>query len=203
MTYFISRLLYKALLKILFGFKVIGKENIPKKGPFIMASNHVSIADPAVVGVACHTAQLTFMAKKELFDIPVFGLWFRAVGCIPTERDFRNFGPVKKAVKRLKAGGVLGIFPEGTRSVDGQLKKLEPGIGLIALKSGAPIVPVYISGTQKALPKGKKFLRPCKVTAKIGKIVDISESTGLSEKRKIYESIGEKVMDAILSLKDE
>lgn len=202
MAYFISRLIYKVLLKILFRFEVRGSENLPRKGPFIVASNHASLIDPAVVGVACHTMPVTFMAKRELFDVPVLGRWVRAVGCIPIERDSGSFKPLKTAVRKLREGGAVGIFPEGHRSPDGRLREPEAGIGLLASKSEAPIVPVYLSGTDKALAKGKKFITLCRVTAKFGKIIDIARTTTPSERKKTYESIGEKTMDAISRLKD-
>jgi 1-acyl-sn-glycerol-3-phosphate acyltransferase len=203
MTYFISRLIYKAILKILLKFEVRGSENLPEKGPFIVASNHASFIDPAVVGVACRTMPLAFMAKREVFEVPILGRWVRAVGCIPVERDSGSFRPLKAALQKLRAGGALGIFPEGSRSPDGRLQKAEAGIGFLASKSKAPIVPVYLSGTDKALPKGEKILRRCKVTAKFGKIIGMDKDAKISERRKVYDSIGEKVMGAIAGLKDE
>lgn len=203
MAYFISRLILKVLLKILFRFEVRGSENLPRKGPFIVASNHASLIDPAVVGVACRTAPVIFMAKRELFGVPILGPWVKAVGCIPVERDSGSFKTLKNAVKKLKEGKALGIFPEGRRSPDGRLQKPEAGIGLLVSKSAAPIVPVYVSGTDKALARGKKFITLCKVTAKIGKIISIKETTEFSGRREIYESIGEKVINVISRLKDE
>jgi len=198
-----SRLILKALLNAFFSLEIEGTENLPKKGPFIVASNHVSHVDPVVVGVACNTSQLAFMAKRELFDMPIVGPWVKAVGCIPVERESGGPASLKKAVKKLKNGDAIGIFPEGRRSVDGSLKKPEPGIGLLAAKSGAPIVPMYVSGTAKVMPKGQKVPKPYKIKARIGKIVDISESSGLSGRREVYEFIGEKVINAIAALKDE
>ena len=198
-----SRFILKALLNTFFGFEVEGVENLPEKGPFIVASNHVSYVDPVVVGVACNTSQLTFMAKRELFDMPILGPWIKSVGCIPVERDSGSSGPLKKAMRKLKGGGSIGIFPEGRRSPDGSLKKSEPGIGLLAAKSGVPIVPIYVFGTAKVMPKGRKFPKPHTIKARIGKIVDIGESAGSSGKREAYELIGEKVIDAIAALKDE
>ncbi len=203
MAYFISRIIYKVILKILVRLEVKGSENLPLKGPFIIASNHASIMDPAVVGVACHTVPVTFMAKRELFDVPILGLWMRAVGCIPVERDSRSFRPLKAAVQKLKDGGALGIFPEGRRSPDGRLQEPQAGIGLLALKAKAPIVPVYLSGTDTALAKGKNFITPYKVTARFGNVLGIKETTKISERREFYQSIGEKVMNAISQLKDE
>lgn len=204
MTYFISRLILKVLLKILLGFEIKGSENLPKKGPFIIASNHASLIDPPIVGVACNTAPLAFMAKKELFDVPILGWWVKAVGCIPIERGSASFMSIKHAVQKLKEGKALGIFPEGSRSPDGELQKAQAGIGFLASKSGASIMPLYISGTDKALPREKKLMKLCKVKATIGKLIDINESSRrFSKGRELYESIGEKVMEAISRLKNE
>ncbi|MGB2705807.1 MAG: lysophospholipid acyltransferase family protein [Candidatus Omnitrophota bacterium] len=202
-TYINSRRIFKVLLKAFFSFEVEGRENLPKKGPFIIVSNHTSYADPVVVGAACDTSSITFMAKKELFDMPILGPWVKAVGCIPVERDSGSSRPLKEAVQKLKEGQTISIFPEGRRSKNGSLQKSEPGIGLLALKTGTPIVPIYISGTAKAMPKGQRIPKPCKIKARIGKIVDIGDGAGFSGKREAYEFIGKKVMDAISRLKDE
>ncbi len=198
-----SRIILKTLLNAFFSLEIEGAENLPKKGPFIVASNHVSHVDPIVVGVACNTSQIAFMAKRELFDMPILGPWIKAVGCISVERNSGSSGSLKKAVQKLKDGGAIGIFPEGRRSPDGSLKKPEPGIGLLAAKSGAPIIPIYVSGTAKVMPKGQKIPKPYKIKARIGKIVDISQRSGLSGKREAYEFIGEKAIAAIAALKNE
>jgi len=202
-VYFFSRILFLIVLKIAFKFKVTGRSNLPKKGPFIMASNHISYADPVVMGVACNTVPIHFMAKKELFNVPFFHLWFKAVGCIPVDRNSKSSAPLKNAIQKLKKGKAIGIFPEGKRSKTDEPLSPEPGIGLIVSKTKVPIIPLYISGTETALPIGKSTLTPCRVSAKIGKAVDIEESMKLSGKKEIYESIGKKVIDAIFRLKSE
>ena len=160
MVYFVSRIAYKIILKLFFNLEVQNAENIPEKGPFIMAGNHVSNADPVVMAVACRTKRLRFLAKRELFDRPFMGAWCRACGCIPIERYSGSSAPLKKSLSVLKNGKALGVFPEGTRSRDGKLHKAEPGVGIIAAKSRVPIVPIYISGTDKVLPIGAKFPVP-------------------------------------------
>ncbi|MFH1593432.1 MAG: lysophospholipid acyltransferase family protein [Candidatus Omnitrophota bacterium] len=201
MIYTLSRIIFTIILKVLTRLEIYGIENIPMSGPFILASNHASNADPAVLGVLSPKTHIIFMAKRELFDIPVFGAWFRAMDCVPIERYSARFGPLKKSVRKLQEGKALGIFPEGTRSTDGKFKKAQPGIGFIAHMSGAPIIPVYISGTDRVLPRGRKFIRLSKVKAKVGHAVDISESAKMRDKRKRYQSIGEDVMRSILQLK--
>lgn len=202
MIYTVSRFIFWVLLKILCNLEVIGRENLPKMGPFIVASNHVSYADPAAVGVTC-TRRLAFMAKKELFEDPWFGWWFRAMGCIPIDRSSPSSEPLKRAIKTLREGKPVAIFPEGMRSADGALQKGEPGIGFIARKTKVPIIPFYTSGTEKALPKGNKPIHPHKVIVKIGKAIDISDDLKLFNKKKINESISNRVMDAITRLKNE
>lgn len=201
MVYFISRQIYKAILKLFFKFKATGRENVPNKGPFIMVSNHMSYSDPVVMGVACHTVPLAFIAKRELFDAPFFGLWVKAVGCISIERFSGSSAPLKKALKKLKEGGAIGIFPEGTRSRDGSLQSAQPGIGIIAAKSKATLIPMHISGTDKALPVGRRFPRLCPIKANIGPAIDISGADAFSDKREFYEFIGKKVMEAIAELR--
>ena len=98
---------------------------------------------------------------------------------------------------------VVALFPEGTRSLDGKLGKAEAGIGLIAIKSGVNIIPIYVSGTDKVLPRGQKHITPNKVRAKIGRPVNIEECKNISDKRKSYECVGEKVMEAIRRLRDD
>ena len=201
MIYYISRFIFEVLLKIICRLEVKGRENLPKKGPFIVASNHASFADPAVIGVSCNTTRISFMAKRELFERPLLGPWCKAVGCIPIERRSGSSGALKKAIQKLKKGEVLGIFPEGTRSLDGELQKAELGIGLLMAKAGVPVIPVYISGTADALPRDAKFPRLRKVVANIGKKIDLNGISQIHEKKKMYEAIGEKVMDAIADLK--
>ena len=203
LVYAISRFIFYVLLKIICKIEIKGRSNFPKKAPFIIASNHASNIDPAIVGAACNTASIIFMAKKELFSHPIFGWWFKAIGCIPIDRYSKDFRPLKVAVERLRKKAVLGIFPEGTRSPDGRLQKAELGIGLLAVKTGVPVVPVYISGSIKVLPKTATKLKSHKVKVRVGKPVDLTENISFKEKRKVYECIGEKIMQAISRLKDE
>ena len=203
MTYSLSRFIFKFLFFVLSKFRVFGRENLPDKGPFIIAANHTSLADPPIVGLACNKNPVRFMAKKELFEIPIFGRWIKAVHCIPVEPG-SSFGTLKEAICSLKEGKVVAIFPEGSRSPDGNLQAPQLGIGLIALKSGAPIFPLYISGTEKCLSKNTKWIKPgCEFIARIGKPVDISDSRNIADKRGAYQYIGRKVMSAIVALKNE
>lgn len=203
LIYLVSLLYYRALLKFYFQFEITGREKVPSKGPFILVANHVSYADPVVMGVACNMVPVTFMAKKELFDKSFLGRWIMAIGCIPTDRHSGSSQSLKKALKiLLKERGVLGIFPEGTRSRDGKLQQAELGIGFLALKAKVPIIPLYIWGTDKVMPIGQTYLTRAKIKAKFGTHIDITGSVKFKDKRKAYGYVGDKIMEAIRELKE-
>ncbi|HZP26193.1 MAG TPA: lysophospholipid acyltransferase family protein [Dehalococcoidia bacterium] len=127
--------------------QIEGLENIPRKGPLIMASNHVSVADPPILCVKT-PRRIAWMAKKELFDIPVVGLCYRFYGCVPVRRGAADLTALRQSEQALRKGLVLGMFPEGTRSRQPGMKTAEPGTALIALRTGVPVLPVALSGTE-------------------------------------------------------
>ena len=198
-----TRGLFMVLSKIIANLRVYGRENLPAEGPFIVASNHVSYVDPGIVGIACDGYRISFMTKRELFESRRWHWWFEAMDSIPADRVAKDSKPLKTAIKKLKNGKIVGIFPEGTRSPDGSIQKAEPGIGLLAEKTGAPIIPVYLSGTDSVLPRGARWLRMHPITARIGKAVKTDSLEAMPDKKERYFSIGEKVMQAIKELQDE
>ncbi len=129
-------------------FKVIGASNIPATGPAIVACNHVSYLDPPALGCGIERP-IAYMAKTELFEIPVLGPVIRALGAFPVDRSRGDVAAIKQAAEVLKSGALLGIFPEGTRNIDGTVKP-QLGVALLASMSGAPVVPAYLSGTSQA-----------------------------------------------------
>lgn len=133
------------LFRIFLRLEVHGAENIPKTGPLVIASNHLSLLDPPVIGVAA-PRKVHFMAKQELF-VPVLGYIYKTLGAFPVKRGGADRAAIKQGIEILQSGEVLAIFPEGTRSKTGQLGKLEPGALMMAGKSNAVIVPTAVSGT--------------------------------------------------------
>src|SRR5439155_5754132 len=132
---------------------VHGRENIPPHGSLILVSNHLNNGDPPALTHAM-PRRVVWMAKQELFDTPGVGLLFRAFGLIPVRRFEADLGALRKAQAALRRGQVLGMFPEGTRSPNAQLGDAEPGTALIALRTGAPVLPVAIWGTENVkLPR--------------------------------------------------
>jgi 1-acyl-sn-glycerol-3-phosphate acyltransferase len=138
----------------LYRFEVIGLENFPKEGGVLLCSNHIHALDPPVVGM---TAPRTvhFMAKEELFKLPILGPLLPKVNAFPVKRGMSDREALRSALKVLKSGEVMGLFPEGTRSTDGVLKKGLSGAGFFALRGDADVVPCAIIGPYKTFRKVK------------------------------------------------
>ena len=134
------------LFRLAFRCRVCGTENIPATGAVIIASNHIGNFDPPLIG--CHIPRrIYFMAKEELFRFPVFADVIRWLGAFPVKRGSADRQAVKRMLEILVAGQVLGVFPEGTRGKNGVLGEPEPGMAMMALKTGTTIVPVAVKGT--------------------------------------------------------
>mgnify|MGYP001214257453 CR=1 FL=1 len=148
----IARLIAKILSQIIFRtfakWKIIDKSNVPKKGGCIFIANHIHEIDPPLV-LASIPRQTRPMAKNELFKIPFIGWFFRAYGAFPVKRFSADTKTMMVAKKIIKNGKPILMFPEGTRSKDGKLKKGYPGAAMLAMLAECPIVPVGITGTQK------------------------------------------------------
>ena len=125
-----------------------GEENLPSEGGAIVAANHMSNWDPPFLASFLQRP-IGYMAKQELFEIPIFGTVIRWLFAFPVRRGAADRSAVKAAVKELRAGRCVGIFPEGTRSKDGEVHRFGAGVALLAAMSGAPVVPAAISGTDK------------------------------------------------------
>lgn len=164
MFYSFIKVFIYVLAKIFLRLEISGTENIPLNGPVVIASNHVSLLDPPIIGVAS-SRKIHFMAKQELF-VPILGSIYRTLGAFPVRRGTADRNAIKYGIDLLLAEKVLAIFPEGTRSKNGQLGKAEPGALMMAGKARAVIVPTAVSGTNlrsssRIWPKVKvKFGKP-------------------------------------------
>lgn len=157
-----KNLIYKAvyhgarsLIEVFAVLEVEGWESIPE-GACLFASNHQSMVDPPLVG-SCLPREIAFVARRSLFDNPIFGFVIRACHSIPLDRGQADVGAIRAALGALAAGQGLLIFPEGTRSPDGVIADAKAGAGLLACRSGAPVVPVRIRGARDVLPRGALF----------------------------------------------
>lgn len=142
----------RIIFRVAFRTRAYGVENIPRDGPLIMACNHLSYLDPPAL---CFSPRrISFMAKKELFEIPVLGPLIRGVGAYPVDRQGSAKSAIKQSLAVLQAGGTVGIFPEGTRNLTGEVQP-QTGVALLASLSGAPVQPVCVVGGNRALRLGK------------------------------------------------
>jgi 1-acyl-sn-glycerol-3-phosphate acyltransferase len=187
----------KPFLKKILRIKVVGVENIPLEGGCIIAANHRSHFDPPVINIVS-PRPVIFLAKKELFEVPVLGWFIKKAGAIPVRRDSRDTAVIKKSISLLKEGFVIGIFPEGSRARPGEFRKPQPGVGYLIEKAKVPVIPVLIEGTDKVLPVNSKFPKLFKynIDVIVGKPIKFE---GISS----YEHIAEKVMHEIRKLKGE
>lgn len=195
MLYLILRPIAILFFKILFRIKVFGKKNIPEKTGFILASNHKSYLDPVALGVAS-SRKLNFMARHDLFCNPLFSWVISTLGAFPVKRDSADLSALKEAMRRVKNGDVLVVFPEGSRRINAvSSQQPQPGIGFLVAKLDVPVIPAFIRGTEVALPKGTKFIRPTEITVYFGKQIHI-------EKELSYQKIADKVMEKIEELRE-
>lgn len=163
-VYYNTKALGRFLLQVLFGLQVEGAEKIPKEGPVILASNHMSLVDPVVMGVACPRV-VSYMSRDDVFKYPILRWLLPRLYVIPVSRGAGDLGAIKAAIRALKSGMAFGIFPEGRRSRTGFIEPFKTGVAAIALRTGALIVPAAIIGSDKAWPvgRGPRLRRPIRV----------------------------------------
>jgi len=194
--YAVLKPLVAAFLRLVFRLRATGAEHVPRQGPLLLAANHVSVLDPPVVGSGA-PRPLQFMAKAELFRIPLFGWLIRGLNAYPVEREGADAGALRHALLLLREGKALLVFPEGTRGREGTLGAGQPGAGLLAARSEAPVVPVYIRGTGVILPKGARRLRRAAISVTFGPPLRFNRGRG----RQHYQEISDQIMAAIGRLK--
>lgn len=197
--YKISRAICRVFFFLTGGVKCVGTENMPETGGVILAPNHISFVDPPAAGMGMKR-QLLYMAKEELFKVPIFGWWMRGVESFPVRRGTADRKAIRKAIDLLDEGRLICIFPEGKRSEDGKLQEPELGIGLIALKSRAPVVPAAITGSNKVLAPHSTKVRRHPITIAYGKPLTFPDLYEAKESRQAIEEIGRRTMAAISEL---
>jgi 1-acyl-sn-glycerol-3-phosphate acyltransferase len=200
--YFTGWLLYRLLFKVYFPARVFNAGRVPLKGPLILASNHASFLDPPLVGSSLRR-EINYLARKSLFRYPGVGAVLRNVNAVPVDRDGGGAAGLKAIRDRLEAGGAVILFPEGTRTRNGQLQTARPGVGLLMIKSEAPVIPVRVFGTYEALGVHVPLPLPHPVAVKFGVPLDIREvraearTCSKARLKEIYQKVVEDLMNAI------
>lgn len=196
MFYSIVRWIFFFIARLFFKFKVFGGENIPKEGGIIIASNHISYLDIPFLGCGI-CRRVDFVGKSELFRNRVVGYIFKRLGAFPIRRGSTDRGAISEAVKRVREGRVIVIYPEGTRSKDGKLSDPKRGIGMVVALSGAIVIPSFILGTDRVLPRGARWVRFNPVRIYLGSPLDFSSLINLKKGRELYTGISEEIMRGI------
>ncbi|MGF1676443.1 MAG: lysophospholipid acyltransferase family protein [Rivularia sp. (in: cyanobacteria)] len=202
---FASLLLYRAfkfsvvdpMLRVYFQGRVYGAENVPLTKPLVIVSNHASNYDPPIVS-NCVRRPVSYMAKEELFKIPILKQVIELYGAYPVSRGTSDRNAIRKALEYLEQGWAVGLFLQGTRTPDGRITDPKRGAALIAAKAKAPIIPVCLWGTQEIEQKGKAIPRKVPVTVRIGELIPAPTSTTKEE----LETVTQKCAIAINKLHD-
>jgi 1-acyl-sn-glycerol-3-phosphate acyltransferase len=193
------------LYRLLGRLRVEGVEHVPRKGAVILAPNHVSAADWPAVGVAA-PRRLSFMAKEELFGIPVLGWLIRIGRAFPVRRDSADRAAIRLTEALLARGEAVVLFPEGRVSEDARLQPLKLGLALIALRTGAPVVPVALLGTERLLPYGHQLPKPVRepVVVRFGAPIHLDDLSSVDRRaaptRAALEAATERLDAALRAL---
>jgi 1-acyl-sn-glycerol-3-phosphate acyltransferase len=200
--YLCGWMMFRAMFKLLFRWRVYHPENVPLTGPVILASNHASFLDPPLVGSGLPRC-INYLARETLFRFPIVGSILRSWNAVPVDRDGTSPSGLRNILNRLQKGGAIILFPEGTRTRDGNLQPARSGIGLTVVKSNAPIIPVRVFGTYEAYGRHMKLPHPKRVIVKYGKpmmfeaLREEAKTCPKPRLKEIYQQIANQIMAEI------
>jgi 1-acyl-sn-glycerol-3-phosphate acyltransferase len=202
---FISLLLYHAfkwsvvspMLHVYFRVRIYGTENVPQQGPLVVVSNHASDFDPPMLS-SCVGRPVAYMAKEELFEVPILKQAIQLYGAYPVKRGSPDRSAIRSALACLEAGWAAGVFLEGTRTPDARITSPKLGAAMIAAKAKAPLLPVSLWGTEKIFKQGSTIPQAVPVTVRIGELIDAPKSTNREE----LEAVTQQCALAIHALHD-
>ena len=198
MIYRLTWLFCVLVFRILLRGRVSGTHHVPRTGAVIIASNHISNLDPPLISTAT-PRPCWYLAKEELFRFPPFAWFITRLGAVAVKRAAGDRAALKRCLEILETGRALVIFPEGTRSATGKLGEAEMGVGMMAYRSGAPVVPVYVTGTDALMPRSGRP-RLARVTMSVGEPLSFRAPEGTRPGREEYERAAREVMEAIAAL---
>lgn len=191
--------LSRVIAKTCFSFKVVHRERIIEEGGAILAMNHESYLDPPLAGISCRR-QIHYLARKTLLEWPVLGPILPRLNVIPVDQERADMSAIKTVIRLVKAGHCTVVFPEGSRTLDGQLQPAQPGLGMIVAKTRCPVVPMRIFGARKAFPRGGRPRLFSPVTIVVGEPIAFTEADFAGEGRELYQRISERVMERIAAI---
>ena len=204
-VYFLGWSFYRCLFATYFRWQVYHPERVPAQGPVILASNHATFLDPPLIGSGVKR-DINYMARKSLFRYPGIGAILRAVNAVPVDRDGGGAAGLKAILDRLRDGGGIVLFPEGTRTKDGNLQPARSGVGLVVAKSEAPVVPVRVFGTFDAKWGRIRLLRPPRLAIMYGRPLQFerlraeAKDCPKARLKEIYQEIADEIMAEIAKL---
>ena len=202
MWYSLVRGSIRFLARCFFRIRIIGHDRIPRTGPVLFAPNHVSFLDIPMLSIMVDR-HLHFIGRANLFKAGLFGWLYRTLNGIPLGKGASMRVGLMEGVNRLKAGNCVVLYPEGRRSPSGKLQRPQPGIGWVASLSGAKVVPVYISGTEKVLPVGARRIRFHPVSVYIGEPIDFTDEIRRLSGKALYLQISGAVIGKITQLEKD
>jgi 1-acyl-sn-glycerol-3-phosphate acyltransferase len=198
-SYWLLWILFRVLGRVLLRVRVIGAEQIPKQGGLLVAANHASYLDIPLLG-SNFPRRVAFLGRQDLFPILGFRWLCRWLGWIPIRHDRLSREGFHKASEMMKAGKVVVIYPEGTRTVDGKLRPGKQGIGVLVAETGCRVLPVHIAGSFEALPPDAWMIRLHRVTITFGSPIDFMADTGRYRDKEFYRHVSRTVMERIAEL---
>ena len=190
------------LSRTLFDYRVVHRERIIEEGGAILAMNHESYLDPPLAGIACQR-EIYYLARKTLLDWPILGPILPHLNVIPVDQDRADMSALKNVIRLVRAGHSTVIFPEGSRTLDGDFLPALPGLGLIIAKTLAPVVPMRIFGAHQAFPRGGKPRLFTPITLVVGEPMFFTKADLIGEGRELYQSLSERVMQRIGAIRLE
>jgi len=197
--YWICYHLSRLIGRLFFRLRIIHRERIIQTGPVILAMNHQSYLDPPLAGITCDRA-IYFLAKRTLIDVPVLGWLLPKLNVIPVNQEGIDRSALKALIRVLKSGNAALVFPEGARTLDGDLQPAQPGLGLVIAKTLAPVVPMRIFGAHESLPRGGGGLHFVPITIVVGEPIFFTAADLGPRGKDLYGRLSQRVMDAIAAL---
>lgn len=200
--YFLFWCAFRAMFKVLFDCRIYHADRVPLNGPVLLAANHASFMDPPLIG-SCLNRETHYLARNTLFRFPIFKNILDYINVIPVDRNGRSPKGLRAVTNSLKKNHSVILFPEGTRSHDGKLQRAKSGVGLLAIKSEAPVVPIRVFGTFESYGRHLKWPRPKRLHVKMGNpmwLNDLRTEARTADKertKQIYQEAADQIMTAI------